>query len=95
MDGIFFFFFLAMQIVECCSLQCPAEFISHSFSISELQFLFLHVLPDLTGKLVVDVGSRLGAVLYGVRYFGIELSCVSQYLIKSVHRASRQWLLSG
>ncbi|KAI5611499.1 hypothetical protein C0J50_4733, partial [Silurus asotus] len=43
----------------------PMEFISHSFSISELQFLFLHVLPDLAGKLVVDVGSRLGAVLYG------------------------------
>ncbi|KAK3563190.1 hypothetical protein QTP86_018217 [Hemibagrus guttatus] len=43
----------------------PMEFISHSFSISELQFLFLHVLPDLSGKLVVDVGSRLGAVLYG------------------------------
>ncbi|XP_053366153.1 uncharacterized protein zgc:109986 [Clarias gariepinus] len=43
----------------------PMEFISHSFSISELQFLFFHVLPDLTGKLVVDVGSRLGAVLYG------------------------------
>ncbi|KAG7328357.1 hypothetical protein KOW79_008301 [Hemibagrus wyckioides] len=43
----------------------PMEFISHSFSISELQFLFLRVLPDLSGKLVVDVGSRLGAVLYG------------------------------
>lgn len=55
-----------MQVAICCSLQCPAEFISHSFSISELQFLFLHVLPDLAGKLVVDVGSRLGAVLYGV-----------------------------
>ncbi|XP_060789079.1 uncharacterized protein zgc:109986 [Neoarius graeffei] len=43
----------------------PMEFISHSFAISELQFLFLHVLPDLAGKVVVDVGSRLGAVLYG------------------------------
>lgn len=45
------------------------EFISHSFSILELKFLFHHVLPDLTGKVVVDVGSRLGAVLYGVRPF--------------------------
>ncbi|XP_051503131.1 uncharacterized protein zgc:109986 [Myxocyprinus asiaticus] len=43
----------------------PLDFISHSFSISELQFLFQNILPDLTGKLVVDVGSRLGAVLYG------------------------------
>ncbi|TSO25194.1 Bromodomain adjacent to zinc finger domain protein 1A [Bagarius yarrelli] len=43
----------------------PMEFISHSFSISELQFLFLHALPDLAGKLVVDVGSRLGVVLFG------------------------------
>ncbi|XP_052010225.1 uncharacterized protein zgc:109986 [Xyrauchen texanus] len=41
------------------------DFISHSFSISELQFLFQKILPDLTGQLVVDVGSRLGAVLYG------------------------------
>ncbi|XP_060735645.1 uncharacterized protein zgc:109986 [Tachysurus vachellii] len=56
------------------------EFISHSFSISELQFLFLHVLPDLSGKLVVDVGSRLGAVLYGgylysaaSHLFGVEI----------------------
>ncbi|XP_051722852.1 uncharacterized protein zgc:109986 [Ctenopharyngodon idella] len=43
----------------------PLEFISHSFSVPELQFLFHNVLPDLTGKLVVDVGSRLGAVLFG------------------------------
>ncbi|XP_062864081.1 uncharacterized protein zgc:109986 isoform X2 [Trichomycterus rosablanca] len=57
------------------------EFISHSFSISELQFLFHHVLPDLMGKLVVDVGSRLGAVLYGgylysaaAQLVGVEIS---------------------
>ncbi|XP_076834126.1 uncharacterized protein LOC143480364 [Brachyhypopomus gauderio] len=59
----------------------PLEFISHSFSIPELQFLFHHVLPDLTGKLVVDVGSRLGAVLYGgflysaaAQLVGVEIS---------------------
>ncbi|KAI4893976.1 hypothetical protein NFI96_015494 [Prochilodus magdalenae] len=59
----------------------PLEFISHSFSISELQFLFHHILPDLTGKLVVDVGSRLGAVLYGgylystaAQLVGVEIS---------------------
>ncbi|XP_074548367.1 uncharacterized protein LOC141806644 [Halichoeres trimaculatus] len=43
----------------------PLDFISHSFSISELQFLFQNVLPDLSGRMLVDVGSRLGAVLYG------------------------------
>ncbi|KAL2099069.1 hypothetical protein ACEWY4_005549 [Coilia grayii] len=59
----------------------PLEFISHSFSILDLQFLFQHVLPDLSGKLVVDVGSRLGAVLYGgymyssaSRLVGVEMT---------------------
>ncbi|KAM6969675.1 uncharacterized protein LKV04_018248 [Tautogolabrus adspersus] len=57
------------------------EFISHSFSISELQFLFHNVLPDLSGRMLVDVGSRLGVVLYGGYVFssasqlvGVELS---------------------
>lgn len=57
------------------------EFISHSFSIPELKFLFHNVLPDLTGKLVMDVGSRLGAVLYGgylysaaAQLVGVEIS---------------------
>lgn len=52
----------------------PLDFISHSFSISELQFLFENVLPDLTGRMLVDVGSRLGAVLYG----GYVFSSASQ-----------------
>lgn len=34
----------------------------------ELLFLFQNVLPDLRGRTLVDVGSRLGAVLYGVRW---------------------------
>ncbi|XP_057716206.1 uncharacterized protein zgc:109986 [Corythoichthys intestinalis] len=68
-------------------LQCgsrstaPLEFVSHSFSVSELLFLFQNVLPDLSGRTLVDVGSRLGAVLYGgflfssaSRLVGIELS---------------------
>ncbi|XP_078134189.1 uncharacterized protein LOC144535532 isoform X1 [Sander vitreus] len=59
----------------------PLDFISHSFSISELHFLFENVLPDLSGRLLVDVGSRLGAVLYGGYMFssasqlvGLEIS---------------------
>lgn len=42
-------------------------FISHSFSLMELKFIYRHVLPDLSGKVLVDVGSRLGTVLYGVK----------------------------
>ncbi|XP_068593330.1 uncharacterized protein zgc:109986 isoform X1 [Cebidichthys violaceus] len=59
----------------------PLDFISHSFSILELRFLFENVLPDLSGRLLVDVGSRLGAVLYGGYVFssssqliGLEIS---------------------
>ena len=33
----------------------------------ELKFIYHHVLPDLSGKLLVDVGSRLGTVLYRVK----------------------------
>ncbi|XP_066464526.1 uncharacterized protein [Eleutherodactylus coqui] len=42
----------------------PLDFLSHSFSILELKFLFHNVIPDLSGKTLLDVGSRLGAVLY-------------------------------
>ncbi|KAM9842643.1 uncharacterized protein ACBR49_014036 isoform 2-T2 [Aulostomus maculatus] len=59
----------------------PLEFLSHSFSVSELQFLYQNVLPDLSGRTLVDVGSRLGAVLYGGYVYssasqlvGLELS---------------------
>ncbi|CAL8298334.1 unnamed protein product [Arctogadus glacialis] len=62
-------------------LTAPLEFISHSFSISELRFLFQNVLPDLAGRTLLDVGSRLGAVLYGgyvysaaARLVGVEIS---------------------
>uniref|UniRef100_A0AAV2JFR0 Methyltransferase type 11 domain-containing protein n=1 Tax=Knipowitschia caucasica TaxID=637954 RepID=A0AAV2JFR0_KNICA len=58
-----------------------AEFLSHSFSVPELRFLFLNVLPDLTDRVLVDVGSRLGAVLFGGHVFssasglvGVELN---------------------
>lgn len=72
---------------RCYCLDCgscrtaPLDFISHSFSIPELQFLFEKVLPDLSGRTLVDVGSRLGAVLYAGHVFssssqliGLELS---------------------
>ncbi|XP_059566606.1 uncharacterized protein LOC132241691 isoform X1 [Myotis daubentonii] len=58
-----------------------SRFISHSFSLMELKFIYHHVLPDLSGKLLVDVGSRLGTVLYGgylyssaLQLYGVELN---------------------
>ncbi|XP_076315833.1 uncharacterized protein LOC143228452 isoform X2 [Tachypleus tridentatus] len=44
----------------------PLTFISHSMSIQRVQFIFRSMLPDLEGKVVLDVGSRLGPVLWGV-----------------------------
>ncbi|CAM4688498.1 unnamed protein product [Lepidochelys kempii] len=59
----------------------PLEFISHSFSLMELKFLYRYALPDLTGKILVDVGSRLGAVLFGgylyssaSQLYGVEMN---------------------
>ncbi|XP_002739941.1 uncharacterized protein LOC100370323 [Saccoglossus kowalevskii] len=56
-------------------------FISHSCSIAQLKYIFKHVLPSLREKIVVDVGSRLGAVLYGGYFYsdaskliGIEIN---------------------
>lgn len=34
-----------------------------------LYFIFNTFLPTLKDKVVLDIGSRLGAVLYGVRIF--------------------------
>ncbi|XP_072320473.1 uncharacterized protein [Eucyclogobius newberryi] len=56
--------------LQCGSTQTQdLDFLSHSFSVPELRFLFLNVLPDLSGRVLVDVGSRLGAVLYGGHVF--------------------------
>lgn len=48
-------------------------FISHSSSLVQLKFIFQAALPsiatNLADKLLVDVGSRLGAVLYGAYHF--------------------------
>ena len=42
-----------------------AEVITHSMAREDLEFIFEGLLPDLTGKTVLDIGSRLGAVLFG------------------------------
>uniref|UniRef100_A0A8D0DN68 Methyltransferase type 11 domain-containing protein n=1 Tax=Salvator merianae TaxID=96440 RepID=A0A8D0DN68_SALMN len=78
----------------------PLEFISHSFSLVELKFLYQHVLPDLTGKVLVDVGSRLGAVLFGGYFYssaphiyGVEINpdfCKLQDIIISKYQLSER-----
>lgn len=57
------------------------EFVTHSCSREQLEFIFRSLLPSLRGKTVLDVGSRFGAVLYGAYYFsesakiiGIEMN---------------------
>lgn len=83
--------------VVCGSYQtAPLGFISHSFSLVELKFIYHHVLPDLSGKLLVDVGSRLGTVLYGVKSSLWTYSTVGKYfllLLTTVLPATIQGLL--
>uniref|UniRef100_S4RPR4 Zgc:109986 n=1 Tax=Petromyzon marinus TaxID=7757 RepID=S4RPR4_PETMA len=78
----------------------PLEFISHSFSALEVKFLFRYALPDLTTCTVLDVGSRLGPVLYGAylyssarRIVGVELSgemcALQQAMLEKYHMADR------
>lgn len=67
---------------NCGSKDCgPVELITHSCSRDDLEFIFEALLPDLTGKIVLDVGSRIGAVLFGASVFstsrhivGIEMN---------------------
>nr|XP_012547645.1 uncharacterized protein LOC101745966 isoform X2 [Bombyx mori] len=57
-------------------------YVSHSMSKSVMMFIFKVVLPkDLEGKTFIDIGSRLGSVLYGAYYLsnvstimGIEMN---------------------
>lgn len=43
----------------------PLNFISHSASKDQVKYIFQNLVPDLFGKTIVDVKSRLGPVLYG------------------------------
>ncbi|KYQ53773.1 hypothetical protein ALC60_07256 [Trachymyrmex zeteki] len=59
----------------------PLIFLSHSMSQDGLYFIFKVLLPTLENKTVLDVGSRLGAVLYGAyvytdarRIIGVEMN---------------------
>ncbi|KAF9929645.1 hypothetical protein BGZ65_005706 [Modicella reniformis] len=75
----------------------PLNFISHSASVVQLQFLFQVLLKDrVKDKVVLDVGSRLGAILYAgylltdaKRLIGVEMNdffCKLQTDIVQRHR---------
>jgi len=59
----------------------PMTFISHSASKDRLRYIFKKCLPPLKDKVIVDVGSRLGVVLYAAHIYteakkiiGIEIN---------------------
>ncbi|XP_077293065.1 uncharacterized protein LOC143916056 [Arctopsyche grandis] len=89
-------FFEKIKYCEDCESNNikDTEIISHSLSRSKLQYLFNVMLPlDCSNLKILDVGSRIGAVLYGAYFYsnaktiyGIEMNkelCnVQQEIIK-------------
>ncbi|XP_024941582.1 uncharacterized protein LOC107268352 isoform X2 [Cephus cinctus] len=73
-------------------------YISHSLSQDALHYIFNHLLPILKDKTILDIGSRLGAVLYGAymytdakKIIGVEMNkdfCELQS--KIVHKYNMQ-----
>jgi len=67
---------------DCGSLNCEdVTIITHSCSHEKIEWIFRGLLPPLKDKTVLDVGSRLGAVLFGgfhhskaSRLVGVEIS---------------------
>lgn len=71
-------------------------FVTHSCSKERLEYIFCGLLPSLEGKTLIDIGSRIGAVLYGAYYYskaakivGIEMNkelCKLQNEIIGLHK---------
>lgn len=93
---------------ECKStLIEPVNFMSHSFSMSRLSYLFEYLLPPLRPQdAVMDIGSRLGAALVGAFAYsgsnaivGVEINdqwCQLQAkIIKEFHMEERVSVLCG
>lgn len=81
-------------------------YITHSCSKERLQFIFCDLLPNLAGKTIVDIGSRLGAVLYGAYYYsqaskiiGIEINSdfcrLQEKTVKQYGLADRVSIVEG
>lgn len=74
---------LSRNICKDCHSQnvVPLNFISHSASIQQIQFIFKYCVGSLQNKIFLDVGSRLGAFLYGAyhhtdcgKIIGVEIN---------------------
>ncbi|XP_075569155.1 uncharacterized protein LOC104025044 [Pelecanus crispus] len=76
---------------ECGSYKTASlEFISHSFSLMELKFLYQHVLPDLTGKgYLYSSASELYGVEMNADFCQLQEMMITKYQfidrIKVVH----------
>ncbi|XP_009695844.1 PREDICTED: uncharacterized protein LOC104159594, partial [Cariama cristata] len=76
---------------ECGSYKTASlEFISHSFSLMELKFLYQHVLPDLTGKgYLYSSASQLYGVEMNADFCQLQEMMIAKYefidRIKVVH----------
>uniref|UniRef100_A0A6M2CQR9 Methyltransferase type 11 domain-containing protein n=1 Tax=Rhipicephalus microplus TaxID=6941 RepID=A0A6M2CQR9_RHIMP len=78
----------------------PLTFISHSASARRAEFIFREMVPYLKDKFVLDVGSRLGVMLYAAHAFtpanpiiGVEMNpdlCqIQETAIKHFHMEDR------
>jgi len=81
-------------------------YITHSCSKERLELIFRELLPPLAGRTVVDVGSRLGAVLYGAYYYsqasrivGVEINAefckLQEEVVRSFGLADRVEVVLG
>jgi len=81
-------------------------FVTHSCSKDRLEYIFRALLPPLEGKTILDVGSRIGAVLYGAYFHtkaakivGIEMNkelCALQAdVVRHHHLQDRIQVIEG
>ena len=84
----------------------PMTFISHSVSKDRLKHIFKMCLPSLKGKVILDVGSRFGVVLYAAyayteatKIIGVEINqelCdIQKYIIEKFKLSDRLIVLEG
>ncbi|XP_025105332.1 uncharacterized protein LOC112570870 [Pomacea canaliculata] len=78
----------------------PLTLLTHSASITQIKYIFLHVLPSLQGRKFVDIGSRTGAILYGAYLYsacsqiiGVEMDIsfchLQQHIVSSYNFQDR------
>ena len=59
---------VAHDCVTCLAL------ITHSATVAQIKYIFQYLLPSLQDKTLLDIGSRTGAVLYGVSMFSCSVA---------------------